>query len=88
VILALAATLGHFIVVLVYPSLAASLPRSRYVGFALRIVYADGRGILRRVLAESTRLGYAIRSVDTRQLEHDIDGTPAVAVTLAFKVSR
>jgi putative Mg2+ transporter-C (MgtC) family protein len=82
VILALAATAAHFIVVLVYPKLAASLPRSRYVGFALRVVYADGRGILRRVLAESTRLGYAIRSVDTRQLEHDIDGVPAVAVTL------
>jgi putative Mg2+ transporter-C (MgtC) family protein len=82
VILALVATLAHFIVVLVYPKLAASLPRSRYVGFALRVVYADGRGILRGVLAESTRLGYAIRSVDTRQLEHDIDGVPAVAVTL------
>ncbi|MCW3019793.1 MAG: magnesium transporter MgtC [Solirubrobacterales bacterium] len=82
VILALVATAAHFIVVLVYPRLAAGLPRSRYIGFALRVVYADGRGILRRVLAESTRLGYAIRSVDTRQLEHDIDGVPAVAVTL------
>jgi putative Mg2+ transporter-C (MgtC) family protein len=82
VILALVATAGHFIVVLVYPRLAAALPRSRYIGFALRVVYADGRGILRGVLAESTRLGYAIRSVDTRQLEHDIDGVPAVAVTL------
>jgi putative Mg2+ transporter-C (MgtC) family protein len=82
VILALAATVAHFVVVLVYPRLATSLPRSRYVGFGLRVVYADGRGILRQVLGESTRLGYAISSVETRQLEKDIDGVPAVAVTL------
>ncbi len=82
VILALLATAGHFVVALGYPKLAAALPRSRYVGFSVRVVYADGRGILRQVLSQSTGLGYAIRSVDTRQLEHDIDGVPAVAVTL------
>ncbi|HLH15119.1 MAG TPA: MgtC/SapB family protein [Solirubrobacteraceae bacterium] len=81
-ILALVATAAHFVVVLVYPTLAASLPRSRYVGYGLRVVYADGRGILRQVLAASTGLGYAIRRVDTRQLEHDVGGVAAVAVTL------
>jgi len=81
-ILAVAVTIAHFIVVLIYPRLAGSLPRSRYIGFGLRVVYADGRGILRRILAESTQLGFTIRRVDTRQLDHDIRGLAAVAVTL------
>lgn len=82
VILALAVTAAHFVVVLVYPSLVARLPRSRWVGYGLRIVYQDGSGILRTILAETTRLGYTIGSVNTRQLEHELHGAAAVAVTL------
>jgi putative Mg2+ transporter-C (MgtC) family protein len=81
-LLAVLATAGHFVVVLLYPMLAAALPRSRYVGFGLRVVYEDGRGILRDVLAECTRRGFAIVNVSTRQLEQDVRGTPAVAVTM------
>jgi putative Mg2+ transporter-C (MgtC) family protein len=81
-ILAIVATAGHFLVVLVFPALAARLPRSRYVGFGLRIVYEDGRGILRQILSESTRRGFAIVQVATRQLAHDVRGAPAVAVEL------
>jgi putative Mg2+ transporter-C (MgtC) family protein len=81
-ILALVVTAAHFVVVLVYPQLAARLPRSRYLGFRLRVVYEDGRGILRDILSESTNRGFAVVRLDTRQLEHDIRGVPAVAVTL------
>jgi putative Mg2+ transporter-C (MgtC) family protein len=81
-LLAILATAGHFVVVLVYPLLAAALPRSRHVGFGLRVVYADGRGILRAVLAECTRRGFAIVQVATRQLEQEVAGVAAVAVTL------
>jgi putative Mg2+ transporter-C (MgtC) family protein len=81
-VLACAATAAHFVVVLAYPRLAASLPRSRYVGFGLRVVYADGRGILREILAESTRLGFVIARVGTHELEHEINGAPAVVVKL------
>jgi putative Mg2+ transporter-C (MgtC) family protein len=77
-LLAILATLGHFIVVLVFPRLAAALPRSRYTGIELHLVYEDGRGILRDILAESTQQGFTIVQVATRQLERD--GT--VAVTL------
>jgi putative Mg2+ transporter-C (MgtC) family protein len=84
-ILAIAATAGHFLVVLGYPTLAARLPRSRYLGFGLRVVYEDGRGILRRILAESTRRGFAIVHVATRQLERQVSGAPAVAVTLEVR---
>jgi putative Mg2+ transporter-C (MgtC) family protein len=81
-LLAVAATALHFVVALGYPWLAAQLPRSRYIGYGVRIVYEDGRGILRDVLAESTRRGFTIGHVDTRQLEHEVLGRAAVAVTL------
>jgi putative Mg2+ transporter-C (MgtC) family protein len=82
-LIALVATAGHFVVVLVYPALAARLPRSRFIGYAVRIVYEDGRGILRRILEESTRRGFAIVRVGTQRLERGaVGGLPAVAVTL------
>jgi putative Mg2+ transporter-C (MgtC) family protein len=81
-LLAILATIGHFVVVLVFPRLAAALPLSRYTGHELRLVYEDGRGILRDVLSECTRKGFAIVQVATRQLEHDVAGVAAVAVTL------
>jgi len=81
-LLALGVTAGHFIVVFVYPSLAARLPRSRYLEFGVRVVYEDGRGILRGLLAESTRRGFSIVRVRTEQLAREVQGRPAVAVTL------
>jgi putative Mg2+ transporter-C (MgtC) family protein len=81
-ILAIVVTAAHFVVVFVYPSLAAKLPRSRYITFGLRVVYEDGQGILRDILAESTQLGFAIGHVRTHQLEHEVRGVAAVAVTL------
>jgi putative Mg2+ transporter-C (MgtC) family protein len=80
-LLAIAVTVAHFIVVLVYPSLASRLPRSRYLGFGLRVVYEDGRGILREILSESTRRGFAIVNLATSLLDREIRGVSAVAVT-------
>jgi putative Mg2+ transporter-C (MgtC) family protein len=82
VILALVVTAAHFIVVFGYRSLALRLPRSRYVSYRLRVVYEDGRGTPRDVLARSSSLGYTISQVDTQQLAHDVAGVSAVAVTL------
>jgi putative Mg2+ transporter-C (MgtC) family protein len=84
-VVALVAAAGHFLVVLVYPRLLAALPRSRHVGFGLEVVYEDGRGILRIILAQCTHGGFAIVQVATRQLEHDIQGVSAVAVTLELR---
>jgi putative Mg2+ transporter-C (MgtC) family protein len=84
-IVALVATAGHFLVVLVFPRLLAVLPRSRHVSFGLRVVYQDGHGILRRVLAESTHQGFSIVQVDTHQVEQKIRGASAVAVTLELR---
>jgi putative Mg2+ transporter-C (MgtC) family protein len=82
-LLACATTAGHFAVVLGYPAIASRLPASRPFGFAVRVVYEDGRGILRDVLGESTHRGFAVQRVTTQQLEtRAVGGVPAVAVTL------
>ena len=82
-LLAVATTAGHFAVVLGYPALAARLPATRADDFAVRVVYEDGRGILRDVLGKSTRGGFAVQRVTTQQLEtRAVGGVPAVAVTL------
>jgi len=80
-LLALGVTAAHFVVVFVYPALAARLPRSRYLEFGVRVVYEDGRGVLRELLAESTRLGFSIARVRTQHLANDHDGA-AVAVEI------
>jgi putative Mg2+ transporter-C (MgtC) family protein len=71
-LLALVVTAMHFVVVFGYTALTARLPR----GSGLRIVYADGRGILRDVMAEATSRGFAVVRVAT---EHR---APNVALTL------
>jgi putative Mg2+ transporter-C (MgtC) family protein len=81
-LLAIAVTAGHFVVVFLYPRLAAALPRSRYISFRVQVIYEDGRGILRQVLSQSTALGFAISRVDTRHLDREIEGRAAVSVTL------
>jgi hypothetical protein len=40
---------------------------------------------MRRILAESTRQGYAILQVDTHQLERHVRGAPAIAVALELQ---
>lgn len=84
-LLALAVTGGHFIVAFVFPRLAALLPRSRYIGFGLRVLYEDGRGILRGVLGEATRLGFAVVRVHTDALAGEVRGVPAVALTMEVR---
>jgi putative Mg2+ transporter-C (MgtC) family protein len=84
-IIALAGTAGFFVIALVYPEVATKMPRSRYLRVALRVVYEDGRGLLREILSESTRLGYSISRVDTQQLDHEVHGVSAVAVNLEIQ---
>ena len=86
VLLALAVTAAHFVIVFAYPSLSARLPSSPYLGFGLRVVYEDGRGILRQIVGQSTELGLAIHRMVTQQIEgRRIGGVPAVAVTFEVR---
>jgi putative Mg2+ transporter-C (MgtC) family protein len=84
-LLALVVTAGHFTVVFLFPYLEARLPRSRYLGSGLRVVYADGRGLLREILDESARLGFSVVRLDTHQLDQDVRGARAVAVNLTLQ---
>lgn len=81
-LLAVVATAGHFVVVLGFTTITPRLPRSRFTTSPLRVVYEDGRGILRRVLEECTTRGFAIAEVDTH-----VARPGAVGVTLEVQGS-
>jgi putative Mg2+ transporter-C (MgtC) family protein len=85
-ILAIVVTAAHFVIVFVYPVVASRLPQSPYLGFGLRVVYEDGRGILREIITESTALGLAVHRLATHQIEGGrTSGAPAVAVTMEMR---
>ncbi len=82
-ILALAATVAHFIVVLGYRRVAQALPSSRRISFGIRVTYEDGRGVLRDVMHQCTEAGFSVAEVSTHRFEHHNGSTrPAVAVDL------
>ncbi|HEY1856806.1 MgtC/SapB family protein [Acidocella sp.] len=66
-ILALATTLGHFVIMLVFPKLAESLPRSKKLATEIHISYAAGRGLLRKILIGCTELRFGIDRVQLDQ---------------------
>ncbi|MDQ8046683.1 MAG: MgtC/SapB family protein [Solirubrobacteraceae bacterium] len=82
--LAIAATVLHFVVVLVYPVVVRSLPNARDLRFRLQIRYADGRGVLRDILAESTGAGFSVARMATHHVDagEDHPGTVSVAFDL------
>ncbi len=67
-LIAIAATLVYFLVAYGYPPLVDRLPRSRQAPSELRLVYLDGRGILREALAECARRGFSISNL---AIQHD-----------------
>jgi putative Mg2+ transporter-C (MgtC) family protein len=81
--LAIVTTLAYFLVVFGLAPLARRLPASPYAPSALRVVYADGRGILRRVLGTCTARDFKVADIDVdrHELEGD-DSEGAVAVSL------
>jgi putative Mg2+ transporter-C (MgtC) family protein len=60
----------YFIVAYAYPHLVQLLPRSRFAPWDLRLVYLDGKGILREALAECARRGFSISDLS---INHDND---------------
>ncbi|MEU8343752.1 MgtC/SapB family protein [Spirillospora sp. NPDC048832] len=77
-ILAVAVTGVHFLVVYGLSALTRRLPLERFrpAGLArMRLVYRDGRGVLRRVLMECTQRGFVILevSIDREYLPDDSD---------------
>ena len=64
-ILAALSTAIYFLVVAVFPPLVARLPLSATAVSAVRIRYADGRGLLREILQEAAERGFTIVNVAT-----------------------
>jgi putative Mg2+ transporter-C (MgtC) family protein len=82
-VLAIATTVAYFAVVFGLAPLARRLPASPYAPSALRVVYEDGRGILRRVLAACTSRDFKVADVEVDRHDGGVDGhSGAVAVSL------
>ena len=63
IVLAIATTVGLFIIMLGLPRLVRQLPRPRRTAVELRICYEDGRGLLRTILVTCTGLQFAVSRV-------------------------
>jgi putative Mg2+ transporter-C (MgtC) family protein len=78
----------YFIVAYGYPFVVRVLPRSRYAPSELRLIYLDGRGILREALATCARRGFSISDVsinDTTNGRSNGHGPRQVAVELEVR---
>ena len=67
ILLAVATTVIHFVVMLGFPRLVRLLPRERRSATRLRITYRDGEGLLRSILIACTQLRFAIDQVEVER---------------------
>jgi len=70
-LVAVATTVIYMIVAFGYPFLVRMLPRSRFAPSELRLVYLDGRGLLREALAQCSQRGFTISDLE---IKHDQNG--------------
>jgi len=85
-LIAVSTTAIYMIVAYVYPYLVRVLPRSRFAPSELRLVYVDGRGLLREALAECAQRGFSISDLEIKH-EHDGDHDGETRhVTVALEV--
>ena len=81
------ATVAHLFVAFVYTPLGRALPASRRSLTPMELSYRDREGVLRRVLAEATAMGYVISDLDVARsdternlvgLRFDVEGPRSV----------
>jgi putative Mg2+ transporter-C (MgtC) family protein len=84
-ILALVATAMHFVVVFGLRWISDRMPHSALLGFGMRVVYEDGRGVLRDVLARCTELGFTIEQIGAERLQ-GTSGLPTGEVQVRLEV--
>jgi putative Mg2+ transporter-C (MgtC) family protein len=82
-VLAIATTVAYFATVHVLAPLAQRLPASPYAPSAVRVVYEDGRGILRKVLETCTSRNFKVADVSVERGEGHGAGTE---VSVALEV--
>ncbi|WP_018653977.1 MgtC/SapB family protein [Actinomadura flavalba] len=74
-VLAVAVTAGHFLVVFGLSGLARLLPADRLGRprrFRVRLVYRDGRGVLRQALTATTAMGFVVAELQVERESLDI----------------
>jgi putative Mg2+ transporter-C (MgtC) family protein len=76
-LLAAVVTAAHFLVVYGYPPMIRVLTKSRPSSAVVRVRYADGQGVLRRLLEVATTAGFSVAELTTRRdeeaLQHGVD---------------
>jgi putative Mg2+ transporter-C (MgtC) family protein len=73
-ILAMAVTVGHFIVVTLFPIIERKLPKSRWSPTRLQVSYRDGKGILRDILVVCTQQEFSVSRTMIHRDPHRQDG--------------
>ncbi|HTV34483.1 MAG TPA: MgtC/SapB family protein [Methylocella sp.] len=68
-VLAVATTIGHFIIMLIFPKLLRYMPRDRRSATMLRITYKEGLGLLRTILTICSKLRFVIDRVEVEREE-------------------
>jgi putative Mg2+ transporter-C (MgtC) family protein len=63
-LLAVATTIGHFVIMFAFPKVIGYLPNERTATARIRVSYIDGRGLLRTILIACTTLRFAIDRVE------------------------
>jgi putative Mg2+ transporter-C (MgtC) family protein len=72
-VLAVATTIGHFIIMFIFPKLVRLLPKEKRTATRIRVAYQDGRGLLRTILIACTSLRFAIDHVEIERDGQDGD---------------
>ncbi len=85
-LLAIVTTLAYFAVVFVLAPLARRLPASPYAPSAVRVLYEDGRGILRRILTACTARDFKVADVDVERAEGGPGHGHAGAVAVSLEI--
>ncbi|MBB2205964.1 MgtC/SapB family protein [Gluconacetobacter takamatsuzukensis] len=84
--LAVATTIGHFVIMFGFPKIIGRLPANRKNGTVLRLVYEDGRGLLRTILLCCTQCRFTIEQVRLSSHQTERSDPRPSAVTLFMEV--
>jgi putative Mg2+ transporter-C (MgtC) family protein len=86
VLLAIATTVGYFVVVFILAPLARRLPASPYAPSALRVSYEDGRGLLRRILTACTARDFKVADIDVERAEPGTEDAHQRSVSVSLEI--
>lgn len=88
ILIALAATAPHHVIVFILPRLAAVLPRSEFLSSSVRIMYPDNQGALRSIIAQFTGTGWQLTNFAVTRNGEPGDGPVAVSLEVSGRGSQ